>query len=111
MKAVEIAGLANMILVLDVIVRTSLVFITGNLFSTLSLALLVKDFDPQNTLHSLLAVVNAMTLWLLAVRSFGLAKLTGASVGKAVAWVFGIWIVLTGAMIGFGAAMRAALGG
>ena len=111
LKAVEIAGLANMILILDVVVRTLLVLITGNLFSTLSLSLLVKDFDPQNTIHSLLAVVNVMTFWLLAVRSVGLARLTGASVAKAAVWVFGIWIVLTGIMIGFGAAIRAAFGG
>ena len=111
LKAVEIAGLANMIMTLDVIVRTSLVLITGNLFSTLSLALLVKDFDPQNTAHTLLAAVNIMTFWLLAVRSIGLARLTGASVGKAAVWVFGIWIALTGAMIGFGVAVRMAIGG
>lgn len=111
LKAVEIAGLANMILVLDVVVRTLLVLITGNLFATLSLTLVVKDFDPQNTLYSLLALVNVMTFWLLAVRSVGLARLTGASAAKAAAWIFGIWIVLSGILIGFGAAMRAAFGG
>src|SRR5690348_12400114 len=111
MKAVEIAGLANMILILDVVVRTLLILITGNLFSTLSLSLLVKDFDPQNTIHSLLAVVNVMTFWLLTIRSIGLARLTGASVGKAAMWVFGIWIILTGTTLGFVAAMRAAFGG
>ena len=44
LKAVEIAGLANMILILDVVVRTLLVLITGNLFSTLSLSLVGKRF-------------------------------------------------------------------
>jgi hypothetical protein len=111
MKAVEVAGLANMILVLSVIVKTLLILITGNLFASPSLALVVKDFDPQNSVHSLLAVVNVMTLWLLAVRSIGLARLSGASAGQAAIWVFGIWAILTGAMIGFGAAVRAAFGG
>jgi Yip1 domain len=111
LKAVEIAGLANMILVLDVVVRTLLVLITGNLFATLSLTLVLKDFDPQNTFHSLLALINVMTIWLLAVRSIGLARLTGASVAKAAIWIFGIWIILSGILIGFGAAMRAAFGG
>jgi hypothetical protein len=110
LKAVEIAGLANMILVLDVVVRTALILITGNLFSTLSLSLLVKDFDPQNTLHSVLALVNVMTFWLLTIRALGLARLTGVSVVKAAVWVFGIWIVFMGLMIGFGAAMRAVSG-
>ena len=52
MKAVEVAGLSNMILALSVIVKTLLVLIAGNLFASPSLALLVKDFDPQNSVHS-----------------------------------------------------------
>ncbi|MGO9538705.1 MAG: hypothetical protein ACLPYM_16490, partial [Limisphaerales bacterium] len=68
-------------------------------------------FDPQNSVHSLLAMVDVMVLWLLTVRSIGLARLSGASVGKAAAWIFAIWIVFTSAMIGFGAAIRAAFGG
>jgi hypothetical protein len=111
MRAVEIAGLANMILVLDVIIRTTLILITGNVFSTLSLALLIKDYDPQNTVHSLLAVVNVMTIWVLMIRSLGLARLTGAPLVKTAGWVFGIWCVLTGGLIGFGLAMKAVFGG
>lgn len=111
MKAVEIAGLANMILALDVVIRTLLVLITGNLFTTLSLTLLLKDIDPQNAFYSLLTLVNVMTLWQLAIRSIGLAKVTGASAAKAAVWIFGIWIVLSGILIGFSAAMRAAFGG
>lgn len=111
MKAVEVAGLSNMILALGVIVKTLLILITGNLFASTSLALLVKDFDPQNTIHSLLTMVDVMVLWLLTVRSIGLARLSGASVGKSAAWVFGIWIAFTGIMIGFGAAVRAVFGG
>ena len=111
MKAVEVAGLSNMILALSVIVKTLLILITGNLFASTSLALAVKDFDPQNSVHSLLATVNVMVLWLLTVRSIGLARLSGVSIGKAAAWIFGVWIAFTGIMIGFGAAVRAAFGG
>ncbi|MGA2241686.1 MAG: YIP1 family protein [Verrucomicrobiota bacterium] len=108
MKAVEVAGLANMILVLDVVVRTLLILVTGNVFASPSLALAVKDFDPQNTLHALCALVNVMLFWVLVVRSIGLAWLSGASVGKAAVWVFGIWAAYTGMLIGLGAALRAA---
>ena len=69
MKAVEIVGLANMINVLDAIVKTLLIVGLGNLYASASLVLLVKEFDPQNTVHSLLALVNVMTFWLLAVRA------------------------------------------
>jgi hypothetical protein len=111
MKAVEVAGLSNMILALNVIVKTLLILITGNLFASTSLALLVKDYDPQNSVHSLLTMMDVMVLWLLTVRSIGLARLSGASIGKAAAWVFGIWIAFTGMIIGFGAAVRAVFGG
>ena len=111
MKAVEVAGLSNMILVLSVIVKTLLILITGNLFASPSLALMVKDFDPQNSVHSLLATVNVMSLWLLTVRSIGLARLSGVSIGKAAAWIFGIWIAFAGITIGLVAAVRTAFGG
>ncbi|MFZ0826069.1 MAG: YIP1 family protein [Verrucomicrobiia bacterium] len=110
MKAVEVAGLSNMILVLSVVVKALLILITGNLFASPSLALAVKDFDPQNSVHSLLAMVDVMVLWLLTVRAIGLAGVSGASLGKAAAWIFGIWIAFTGVMIGFGAAVRVAFG-
>ncbi len=109
MKAVEVAGLANMISVLDAVIRTLLILVTGNLFASPSLALAVKDFDPQNTLHTLCALVNVMLFWVLVVRSIGLARLSGASIGKAALWVFGIWATYTGALIGLGAALRAVI--
>jgi len=111
MKGVETVGLSNMILALGVIVKTLLILITGNLFASLSLTLVLKEFDPQNPVHSLLAMMDVMIWWQLIVRSIGLARLSGASLGKAAAWIFGIWIALMGVMIGLGAAVRAAFGG
>jgi len=107
LKAVEVAGLANMILVLDAVVRTLLILVTGNLFTSPSLVLVVKDYDPQNILHGLCALVNVMLFWALMVRSIGLARLSGASIGKAALWVFGIWAAYTGTLIGLGAAFQA----
>jgi hypothetical protein len=100
MKAVEVVGLANMINVLEIILRTLLIVGLGNLYASTSLVLLVKQFDPQNTVHSLLALVNVMTFWLLAARGIGLARLSGVSFAKAVAWVFGVWVAYTGLLVG-----------
>jgi hypothetical protein len=50
-----------------------------------------------------------MTFWLLAVRAIGLAKLTGATLVKTAGWVYGVWMVATGFMAGFGLAVQAAL--
>jgi hypothetical protein len=108
MKAVEVVGLVNMVSVLDVIVRTLLIVGLGNLYAAPGLVLLVKEFDPQNTVHGLLAIVNVMTFWVLAVRAMGLARLSGASFAKAAMWVFGIWAAYTGFFLGLGALMQAA---
>ncbi len=110
MKAVEVVGLANTIGVLEAIVKTLLILALGNVFASPSLALLVKDFDPQNPTHALIAAVNVMTFWVLAVRSVGLARLSGVSVVKAALWVFGIGAAYTGLFAGFGFAMQAAFG-
>ena len=107
MKWVEVAGLAGMVGVLDAVVRPLLILILGNLFASPSLALFVKQFDPQNPLHGLLAIVNVMSIWVLCLRALGVARLTRASFGKAAVWVFGIWVVLTGLMTGFSFAMQA----
>src|SRR5205823_10404079 len=72
-KGVEVAGLANMVGVLEAVVKTLLVLATGNVFASPSLGLLVKDFDPQNPVHALLAQGNVMTFWFLAVVGVGLA--------------------------------------
>ena len=106
MKGVELAGLSGMVSVLDSILRALLILITGSIFASPSLALLVKQFDPQNPVHGILAIFNVMSFWALAVRSVGVARLSGSSFAKAAAWVFGIWAVVTGSMAGLGFAMQ-----
>ncbi len=100
-----------MIGVLDAIVKTLLILSLGNLFASPSLALLIKEFDPQNPVHALFAVVNIMSLWALVVRSIALARLSSVSFAKGALVVFGLWAAFTGLMIGFGFAMRAISGG
>ncbi len=106
-KAVEIAGLANMIGVLEAVVKTLLVFVTGNIFASPSLALLVKEFDPQNPLHSLVAQGNVMTFWFLVVLAIGLGRLCTVSFGRAIVWVLGLWAGCTALKIGFAFAVQA----
>jgi hypothetical protein len=107
MKAVEAVGLGNMVNVLDTIVRTLLIVALGNLYAAPSPVLFVKEFDPQNTVHSLLALASVMTFWLLAVRAAGLARLSGASFIKAAVWVYGIWAAYNALFIGLGLLMKA----
>jgi VIT1/CCC1 family predicted Fe2+/Mn2+ transporter len=112
MKAVETVGLSNMIGVLEVVLRTLLIAVMGSFWAAPNAALiLMRDFDPQKPLHAILAAVNVMTFWLLAVRSVGLSKLSGASVVKSAIWVFGFWFLYTSLLMGFGFAMQAVFSG
>ena len=107
MKTLEVTGLASMISVLAAVIKTLLIILTGKTFAAVSLILLVENFDPRNLLHNLLALTDVMTFWVLAVRSIGLAKLTGATFGKTAAAVFAVWLVISGLMIGFSLAVQA----
>jgi hypothetical protein len=110
MKGVEIAGLSSTIGILEAVVKTLLIFVTGNIMASTSLAMLVKDFNPQNPTHSVIAVVNVMTFWALAIRGIGLARLTNVSTGRAIAWVFGIWISYTAFFWGLATAVQQIFG-
>lgn len=111
MKAVEVAGLSNMVGVIEAVVKTLLIITFGSVFAGPNLALFVKEFDPQNPLHGVLAVVDVMTLWILVVRSIGLARVGGVALGKSALWVFGTWAVLTGGLMAVGFAVQKAFGG
>ena len=102
MKAVEILGLSSLIATLGNVVRTLLVLVMGNLLVSPSLTLLLKDINPLNPMFSLLSLVNVFSLWELGVITLGLAKIAGASFGRAAAWVFGIWFVAMGGLTGIG---------
>ncbi|MCP5524616.1 MAG: YIP1 family protein [Verrucomicrobiales bacterium] len=96
MKAVEIAGLSSMILVLESVTKTLLVLVTGNIMAGPGLIMLIlKEFDPKNLGHALLASVQVTTLWVLAVRAIGISRLGAGGLGRCAALVFGFWIVWT----------------
>ena len=93
MKAVEIASLASVIIVLSMVISTLLAVILGRLYVGPSLALCVSDFDPKNRLHLLLGAANVIYFWHTAVLGIGLAKLSGGSTAKTLMVVFTYWLV------------------
>jgi hypothetical protein len=106
MKAVEIVGLASTIGILEALVKTLLIFVTGTIMASTTLAWFVKDFNPENPTHAVIAAFNVMTFWVLIVRAIGLARLTSVSTGRAIAWVFGIWVSYTAFFWGLGIALQ-----
>lgn len=110
LRAVEVVGLTSMIGLLGLIVKTLLVVMMGSLFAGPTPALLLKKIDPMNSWHGVLMALDVFALWAMGVQALGLAKLTGASYGKAAAWVFGIWLLLAGLLFGVGLVVRKAFG-
>jgi hypothetical protein len=103
MKGVEVAGLVGMIAVLESVLRTLLIMVFGNVFAGPHAGMIFgSGYDATNPLHTLLAKVDLMTFWELAVLSLGLARLAGVSFGKAVASLGGLWVLWTALISGIG---------
>ena len=100
MKAVEVSGLIGMLATLESVIKTLMMVALGSLYAGANLAtLLVKDFDPANLSHGLMAAVDVVAFWVLAVRAIGLSRLSGATFAKSAAWLFGLWLLWTGLWI------------
>jgi len=106
-KTLEVAGLACGISILDTVVRTLLVVLLNNPFASLSLVLLIPHPTTDNKFVGLAGMVNPLIFWLLTVRAMGLARLSGVSTGRAVAWVFPIWLLTMGSFVVLGIALQA----
>lgn len=65
----------------------------GRADATPSLALLVKDFDTTRKGSLFVAAANVFAIWVVTVRSIGLAKLTGAPYLRCAWAVFTFWLL------------------
>lgn len=108
MKLVEVAALASVITTLAAIIKMLLVVSLSNPLASPSLALLLKNPDPHNKLFMVLNLVDIMTIWVLIVRSIGLAKLSSVRFGRAAAWVFGVWVLGMGLLAGISTILQGA---
>jgi hypothetical protein len=102
MRAVEVAGLAMMIGLLEAVVKTLLIFVQENIMASPTPALMIKELDLTNKVHHLLLTLNPFSLWSLAVMASGLATLTSASFARAAGWLFGLWVVFKAAVVALG---------
>jgi hypothetical protein len=110
LKAAEIAGLAGMIGILGTLAKLLLQVNFSNMMSSPSLAMAVKEFDPKNPWHLVLAGLNVFDLWELVVLALGLARLAAVPFVRAALPVFGVWMLWSSAMIVFAAAMQRVFG-
>jgi len=132
LKAIEAAGLASVILLLETVVRNLLQITCGSLFAGPNLALFVVDEFHQSSLGALLtpvasllpesarwadydikdlklqvlAAFDGMVFWGLFVKSVALSRLSGRGLGPALAWIVGLWLAVTSLMMTVGYAMQ-----
>jgi hypothetical protein len=98
-KAVEVAGLSAMILLLGTLVQMLLVLATNTLFVTAGPLLFFRDLGPDTKMHAMLSSVSVTALWYVAVLTIGLAKLARGSMLKASVWLYGLWALWRAVMI------------
>ncbi len=95
MKSAEVVGLATMIGVLGVVVKTLLQVNFSNPSASPSLALAVGEFDEKNIVHMMLAMLNLFDFWELGVMGVGLARLAGTAWSRAMLPLLLVWIVIS----------------
>lgn len=93
MKVVEVVGLALVIDMLDVVVRTLLAVFTGSLFVTLGPSLLVAHLNPENRFHLFLTTVNVFTFWKFWILGIGLSALYERDMPKVLVLIVAIWVL------------------
>ena len=91
-KAIEIAGLASLILVLDVTVTALLVEATGSPTARPAFSLILGSNGVGSNAFAVLAALNVFHLWAATLLALGLSKLSRVSFGEAAFWVFLYWI-------------------
>lgn len=109
-KALDVAGLANMVAVLGSVVRTLMILALGSLQAGPTPAVLLREFDPFNPLHTALGMLDLFGFWVCGVRASGMAALGGPSWGRGFAWLVLIWAALNGLVVLAIWGVRGALG-
>ena len=94
-KMLEVVGLSMYVGIIGAIITMVLVIAKGSLYASLSPALFMADFDPMNKQHKLLAAINLLEFWNLAVVGIGLSKVWKTTMGKAFSVVGGVWLAWT----------------
>lgn len=107
LKALEVAGLALTITVLQSIVVLLLTVNFGKITAT-NLDVFFANSDPSSKIHPVLAVIDVFSFWLVCVMAVGLARLAGKRFGRAFLLVAGYWLAFQFVLISAGMLLQAA---
>jgi len=99
LKALEVAGISGVILVLGAIVTALLIGISDDPATRPALSLLAQKSLTGARLGAVLDSLNVFHLWATTLLALGLCKLSRASFRESAFWVFGYWLVARLAII------------
>lgn len=103
-KVLEIYGLSSVIGVVNVIVTLLLMNLFVSIIASPGASLLLLgSFERGNIAHSVIASLNILSIWQMAVFGLGLAKISNKSAGAGIGASLGLWMawVLIVSLIGF----------
>ncbi len=98
-KALEVAGVSNVIVALGAVFTLALIGATGDAAARPALSLLAGPLPADSPVRALLEILNVFHLWAIALLAVGLSRLSRVSLKESAFWVFGYWVVTRMALI------------
>jgi hypothetical protein len=89
----EMTGLSYMVMVLGSALSILTILALDSLYATPSLAIVIKEYNVDSSIHKLLSQLNIFSIWFVALLGIGLAKICTVNVMKGVIWTLGIFVV------------------
>lgn len=91
--ALSVTSYAMLIHIIDILIKTPMMFAKRTARVYTSLALLIPEGDPFSKAFQFLARFDLFTLWELSLLSIGFSILYKSSLKKSAGVVFGLWIL------------------
>jgi hypothetical protein len=96
-KILELSGIATWIGALGVLLQIFMMVGLNSIYARPAFSIFfLNSFDPMNTVHKLLAMVDFLAIWQTIVIGIGLQKWSGKSLTLALTASFVVWLLVLG---------------
>jgi hypothetical protein len=102
-KILELTGIASWIGAFGVLIQMLLMIGLNSIYAQPGLSLFIySTFDPSNSLHKILAMINFFSIWQTVIVGIGLNKWSEKGMTMAMIVSFVIWLLTLALMYGLG---------